>query len=152
MVWVIHWTGLIFGDLTLVTLTQLSSFICSTFLGFVLKFLPSLSQCTSGNLKLVPLGGEAFCNFHFDFAVDPVDLRALFECWVCYPFKLFFFYLMLSQDCSHKEREQWHTPSPSILRLHSFSFLICWYFYDKEYKLCVMWLPLHFLMKLGLKS
>lgn len=40
----------------------------------------SFSQCTSGNLKLVPLGDEAFVNFHFDFAVGPVDLCALFQC------------------------------------------------------------------------
>jgi hypothetical protein len=60
-------------------------------------------------------------NFHFDFAVDPVDLCALFQCWVFYPFKLFFFYLMLSQDCSHKEGNK-EISSPSVLHLHSFIF------------------------------
>lgn len=43
-------------------------------------FRPSLSQRTSGDLKPVPLGDDALVNFHFDFAVDPVDLRALFQC------------------------------------------------------------------------
>lgn len=149
MVWVTHRTVLIFGD-NLRYIDSTSLLFVPPFWVSYFPFRPSLSQCTSGDLKPVPLGEDPLANFHFDFAVGPVDPRALFQCRVFYPLKLFFFYLMLSQDCSHKEGNK-EISSPSILHLHIY-FLKCWYFYDKEYKLCLMWYPLRFVIRLCLKS
>lgn len=52
---------------------------------------------------------------------------------------------MLSQDCSHKEGSK-EISSPQDPSLTLIYFLICWCFYDKEYKLCLMWFSLHFVM------
>lgn len=47
---------------------------------------------------------------------------------------------MLSQECSHKEREQRKYPP-----LTSFTFILnILVFYDNEYKLCLMWFRLYF--------